>query len=333
MRRALDPAVLSGGMLAAALVLGAILLRGPIELAAGSASMDQQFERLILLHTTLPRLVMAVLCGAGLAASGAILQQVLRNPLVAPDTLAVNAGARLALGLVAVLAPGLFGLGRDLVAIAGALASTALVLTIARTRKFSPISMILAGLVVSLYCGALSTILVLLKDRYLVGLFIWGGGSLSQLSWEPVLQLAARLIACGSALAFLLRPLAVLDAGEQAARSVGVPVERVRLLAVGLAVLIAAFVASAVGVIGFIGLAAPAVANLCGVHRFGPRCAWSAVIGSLMLLVTDITVQIVSGDGAAFIPTGAVTAVIGSPVLLLLLSKLRLDISDELRLV
>ncbi len=287
-----------------------------------ASSIETRFDRLILLHATLPRLAMAILCGAGLAVSGAILQQVLRNPLVAPDTLAVSAGARLTLGLVTLLAPGLFGFGRDLVAIVGAVAAVALVLVISRSRKYSPVSMILAGLVVSLYCGALSIILVLLKDRYLIGLFIWGSGSLSQQSWEPAIQLAMRLVVCGGVLLLLVRPLSVLDAGEDAARNVGVPVERIRLLAIGVAVLMAAFITSTVGVIGFIGLAAPALATFCGVQRFAARCLWSAIMGALLLLVTDLAVQLLSGDGA-FIPTGAVTAVIGSPLLLLLLSRLQ----------
>lgn len=321
MQRALDARLVSGALLALALVLGAMLLRAPLEAlsAAGAAS----FQRLILMNATLPRLAMAILCGAALAMSGAILQQVLRNPMVAPDTLAVSAGARLALGLAMLLAPGLLGFGRDLVAIAGAIASTALVMAVSRSRKYSPLSMILAGLVVSLYCGALSIILVLLKDRYLVGLFIWGSGSLSQQSWAPALQLGLRLLVCALPLYLLLRPLSVLDAGEEVARNVGVRVERVRFIAIGLAVLMAAFVTSAVGVIGFIGLAAPALATLCGVQRFTARLLWSGALGALLLLVTDLAVQLIAGESAAFIPTGAVTAVIGSPVLLILLSRLR----------
>jgi iron complex transport system permease protein len=322
MKATIDPRLVSVTLLAAALMLGVLVLRGPIEVSLAAKTIETQFERLILLHATLPRLAMAVLCGAGLALSGAILQQVLRNPLVAPDTLAVSAGARLTLGLVTLFAPGLFGFGRDLVAIVGAVAAAALVLAISRSRKYSPVSMILAGLVVSLYCGALSIVLVLLKDRYLIGLFIWGSGSLSQQSWEPAIQLAIRLVICGGLLILLLRPLSVLDAGEDVARNVGVPVERIRLLATGVAVLLAAFITSAVGVIGFIGLAAPALATFCGVQRFPARCLWSAIMGGMLLLVTDLLVQLLSGDGA-FIPTGAVTAVIGSPLLLLLLSRLQ----------
>ena len=323
MKLTIGPVLVSGVLLLAAFVLAVLVLHEPVSAALAGPASDNRFDRLILFNATLPRLAMALLCGAGLAVSGAILQQVLRNPLVAPDTLAVSAGARLALGLVTLAAPGILGAGRDLVAIGGAAAAALLVLAIARARRYSPVSMILAGLVVSLYCGALSVILVLLKDRYLVGLFIWGSGSLSQQSWEPALQLSTRLAACAGMAVLLLRPLSVLDAGEEAARTVGVPVERIRFLASGLAILMAAFVASAVGVIGFIGLAAPALANFSGAKRFAVRCLWSAIMGALLLLVTDLAVQLAAGDGAAFIPTGAVTAIVGSPLLLFLMSRLQ----------
>lgn len=323
MERALDPRLLSAALFGTALTLGTLLLYGPAQGLFATGTLDQEFQNLILVHATLPRLAMCMLCGAALGISGAILQQVLRNPLAAPDTLAVSAGARLSLGLVTLFAPGLFGLGRDVIAIFGAVVSTAIVLAIARARKYSPISTILAGLVVSLYCGALSTILILAKDRYLVGLFIWGSGSLSQQSWQPAIDLAMRLAVLMVPLSLLMRPLAVLDAGPELARGVGVRIERVRFYAIGLAVLLAAFVTSAVGVIGFIGLAAPALVSLGKLRRFPARCIWSGILGALALLVTDLGVQLASGKAGAFIPTGAVTAVIGSPLLLLLLSRLR----------
>jgi len=105
-------------------------------------------DRMVLLYATLPRLVIAILCGAGLGASGAILQQVLRNPLASPTTLGIDAGARLALALATLLAPTLLGIGRDLVALAGSALSTLLVFALVRRRGFTALSLVLAGLVV-----------------------------------------------------------------------------------------------------------------------------------------------------------------------------------------
>ena len=168
---------------------------------------------------------MAVLCGAALSASGAILQQVLRNPLAAPTTLGIDAGARLALALATLFAPALFGFGRDLVAIAGSAASTLIVFLLVR-RNFSAVSLILAGLVVSLYCGALSAILIMIKDRYLVSLFIWGAGSLAQQSWQPTIDLAMRLAVLVVPAWLLVRPLSLLELGDASVASLGLNVTR-----------------------------------------------------------------------------------------------------------
>jgi ABC-type Fe3+-siderophore transport system permease subunit len=269
-----------------AVVLATLHLHAAIAHALSPATAADDVGRLLLVHAELPRLAIALLCGAGLSASGALLQQVLRNPLASPDTVGVGAGARLALVLAGLLAPQLSTAGRDLAAIAGAALTTTLVLLIARRHRFAPLALILSGLIVSLCCGAIAAIFMLLKDRYLVALFIWGSGSLSQQSWLPALGLLLRLGLCVLPVLLLVRPLSLLDAGDDTARSLGVPVERLRVLAVGVAVLAAAFVTSTVGTIGFIGLAGPMVARLCGVRGAGPTCLWSAAIGALLLLVT-----------------------------------------------
>jgi iron complex transport system permease protein len=266
---------------------------------------------------------MALLCGAGLGASGAILQQVLRNPLASPTTLGIDAGARLALALATLFTPHLFGIGRDAVALLGSAVSTCVVFAIVRRRGFSALSIVLAGLVVSLYCGALSSILVLVGDRYLASLFIWGSGSLSQQSWHPSIALAWRLGLAALPLIVLLRPLSMLDVDDQNAAALGVSVPRLRLIAIGVAVAMSAFVTSAVGVIGFIGLVAPILARLAGARRFGARLLFSTVLGALILLLTDAAVQNLAGASAQFLPTGAVTAVLASPLLLFLLPRLK----------
>jgi ABC-type Fe3+-siderophore transport system permease subunit len=319
------PLLLSLGLGVLALAAVVILIAGPVSavLSRPAAPSGYDIERMVLCYSTLPRLVMALLCGAGLAASGAILQQVLRNPLASPTTLGIDAGARLALALATLLTPSLFGIGRDAVALLGSATTTLLVFALVRRRGFSAISIILAGLVVSLYCGALSAILVLVEDRQLASLFIWGSGSLSQQSWEPSVALAWRLGIVALPLILLLRPLSLLDLGDESVRSLGLSVSRLRLLAIGVAVALSAFVTSAVGVIGFIGLVAPIIARLAGARRFGERLLWSSVIGALLLLLTDATLQNLAGVSAEFLPTGAVTAVLGSPLLLLLLPRLK----------
>jgi len=322
--RRVSPALLVVTLLALVASLAMAEFFVPIRNALRIGGSSYDIGTMKLLHADLPRVAMALLCGAGLAASGAILQQVLRNPLASPSTLGVSAGARLALALASIFAPSLLGIGRDVVALTGSAVSTLLVFFLVRQRQFSPLSLVLAGLIVSLYCGALATILVLVKDRYLVGLFIWGSGSLSQISWHPAQDLALRLALCLPPLLLLLRSMSLLDLGDDAASGLGLSVRRIRALSVGLAVLLAAFVTSAVGVIGFVGLAAPILVRLCGARRFGARLIWSAITGALLLLATDLAIIVLAADDAPFLPTGAVTAILASPLLLALLPRLKL---------
>jgi ABC-type Fe3+-siderophore transport system permease subunit len=282
--------------------------------------------REVLVHYSwLPRLLTAWLCGAALGLSGAILQQVLRNPLASPTTLGVSAGAQLALTLAALLAPGLLAVAREWIAVAGAAGVLGLVFALAWNKALSPLSMVLGGMVLSLYCGALTALLIIFSQNYLVGLLIWGAGSLSQQDWSAVTYLGPRVIGGAVLAAFLVRPLSVVGLGDDGARSLGVSLTATRFAAMSLAVLLAAMVVSAVGVIGFIGLAAPPLAMLAGARRFGQRLLWAPIIGAALLWLADQFVQMAAGVYGDLAPTGALTALFGSPLLLWLLPRLRVN--------
>lgn len=308
-------------MLALAAALGAGLLLPELPLLWRAPAVGYDPDRMVLLYATLPRLSMALLCGGALGASGALLQQALRNPLASPTTLGIEAGARLALGVATVFFPALFGWGRDVVALAGSGCAAALVFALSRRQDFSPVSLILSGLLVSLYCGALAATLTLIESRYLESLFVWGSGSLSQQSWEPTIALLTRLAVVSPFAILLVRPLSLLDLGEEAARGLGLNLSLLRFGALSLAVLLAAFTASAVGVIGFVGLVAPILVRLAGARSFASRLVGASLVGALLLLITDLAVQVLGGNSADFLPTGAVTALAGSPILLWLLPR------------
>lgn len=313
---------LVGLTLAAAAAALVWILIAPALLAPEVAGYDPVKMR--LRHSVLPRLATALIAGFALSVAGALLQQILRNPLASPTTLGVSAGAHLALAVATLFFPALLGLGRDAVALLGGGLVAALIMALGARRGFSPLSLVLAGLVVSLWCGALAAILVYLNDRRMVGLFIWGAGSLATQSWEVPLSLlwktALAFLACG----FLMRPLNLLDLGDGAASALGAPLVRTRFFAIALAVALAGFVTSAVGVIGFIGLVAPILARLLGAQRAGPLLIASGLIGAALLLATDAAVQLIAGRFSDLLPTGAVTAVFGSPLLLMLLPRLKI---------
>lgn len=307
------------------LTVGAIILGWPLVAAVLSdlleAPSGYDVERMIALHSTLPRMATAVLCGAALSLSGALLQIALRNPLASPTTLGVSAGAHLALVLVTLFAPALVAFSRDGVALIGSLIAAGVVFGLVSRRDISPVTLVLGGLVVSLYCGAAATLLVLLNDRYLASLFIWGAGSLSQQDWSIPVSLVWKLAIPMLAAGFLTRPLTLLSAGDEVAKSLGASPARLRIATVFIAVLLASVVTSAVGVIGFIGLAAPVIARISGARTALSQIVWSTLIGALLLFLTDNAIQLLAGSLADFVPTGAVTALFGSPLLLLLLRK------------
>lgn len=274
----------------------------------------------------LPRLLVSWLCGAALGLSGVLMQQVLRNPLASPTTMGVSSGAHLALVAATLALPGLTGWGREVVALAGSAAAAALVFSLAWNKGLAPLAVVLAGLVVSLYFGALGAALVLFNQSYVAGLFIWGAGSLAQQDWSVVLRLAPLLAVAGLGAGLMVRPLALLDLDEAGARSLGVPLVGLRLAALAVAVVLAAAVVSAVGVVGFVGLAAPALATLAGARTFAARLVWGPLIGATLLWFADQLVQVLAGIYGDLVPTGALTALFGSPLLLWLLPRLQRDV-------
>ncbi|GJD53457.1 Iron(3+)-hydroxamate import system permease protein FhuB [Methylobacterium crusticola] len=289
-------------------------------LRALAAPDPADIRQVILRESWLPRLVSAWLAGAALALAGAVFQQVLRNPLASPATLGVSAGAELALAAATVFAPGLLAAGREPVALAGSALAAALVFGLTWRRGFAPLALILTGLLVNLYCGAFETLLVVLHQDALFGIFLWGAGSLAMNDWTAPAYLAPRLAACGIGVALLARPLALLDLGEAAARSLGLPLGAIRAGALALAVALGGFVVAGVGVIGFVGLAAPVLAGLTGARRLPERLWLAPLLGAVLLWLTD-GVAAALGPVAA-VPTGALASLVGVPVLLWLLPRL-----------
>lgn len=281
-------------------------------------------NRVILLYSTLPRAVVAVLAGAVLGLSGLLLQRVLRNPLAEPSTLGISAGAQLAMAAATLYAPMLMAWSQGLVAFAGGIAAVALVLSLTWRRGLEPVSVVLAGMMVALTASSISAALILANGDYLFSLFIWGGGSLVQQGWRPSVALAVRLLIGAGAAMLLLRPLTILGLDDASARNLGVARHTSRFLIIALAVWMATTVAAEVGVIGFVGLAAPALATLSGARSLRQKLLAAPLIGAILLWLTDGLVQLAAGAGGERIPTGAGTALLGGPVLLWLLPRLRM---------
>ncbi|MDE1182637.1 Fe(3+)-hydroxamate ABC transporter permease FhuB [Paraburkholderia sp.] len=279
-------------------------------------------QQLLVHYSDFPRVAVTWLCGAALGIAGVATQQVLRNPLAEPMTLGIFPGAWLALALATVYAPGWLGGGRDAVALVGGTVALGAVFALAARRGMSPLALILGGMIVNLCCGAFSLALAISHYDLLSGLLVWGGGSFGQHDWGIASSLCVRLAPCIALVLLCLRPMAVFDVGDTVASSLGVSLRATRGIALFLTLLITAFVVSAVGVIGFVGLAAPSLARLAGARRLRERIIWSPLFGAALLWLADQLAQLCTVHFGMAIPTGAITTLLGAPLLLMMLRRL-----------
>ena len=283
-----------------------------------SLSIDQ----ILLAYGVLPRAAVALLAGASLGLAGALMQAVLRNPLADPTTLGTASGAQLALVAATILAPGLLVTGAIPVALAGAAMVTLPVLALGARRGFAPVTVTIAGMLAGMLCSAVATALTLSQGHYLLSLVIWNGGALTQQDWSGAARLAlAFAVALGLAV-LLARPLVVLSLGTEGARGLGLSLSRLRLGTILIAVTLSALVSAEVGLVGFIGLAAPAIATSLGARTVKTRLLLSPLAGALILSLVDGVLLTIATLGGPTLPAGALTGLIGGPLLLWLLPKM-----------
>ena len=292
-----------------------------LDLAFGGENAD---AARVLVASRLPRMLAGVTAGVALGFAGAALQSVARNPLAAPDTLAVNAGAHLAIVAVAASGVSLPALPAGGLALAGGLAGAGLVLVLSAGGATGLTRLILAGSVTAIALNSLTMLLLLLFEQQTIGLFAWGNGSLVQSDLSGVRQLAPVVLAGAAGLMLVGHRLDILALGDDTASVLGVAVRRVRLQTTLLAVLLAAAAVTLVGPLGFVGLCAPVIVRLLGtrvpgLHRHRILLPLSGLAGVLIVICSDIVVRAVLGGQAGVdIPTGVVTTIVGATVLVAL---------------
>ncbi|SEK28092.1 Fe(3+)-hydroxamate ABC transporter permease FhuB [Pacificibacter marinus] len=286
-------------------------------------------EQIFFAFGLMPRAGIALLIGGLLGLSGALMQAVLRNPLADPTTLGVASGAQLALVGATLLWPEALALGRGPVALFGGAVTAGLVMALGARRGFAPVTVTICGMLVGMLASAISTALTLGQGHYLLSLVIWNGGALSQDSWHGVFRLMATLVLGGVAAALLARPLVVLSLGGATAKALGAQVGLTRFAALSLAVILSGMVSAEVGLVGFVGLAAPALVRRLGARSVTQVLLWSPLAGALLLSVSDSALMALAALGGPEMPTGALTGLIGGPVLIALLPKLRNIVPPE----
>ena len=277
------------------------------------------YQRAIVMNARLPRTLLAALSGAGLAASGAVLQGAFRNPLVGPQTIGVLTGAGFGGSLMIFLAFNQVGVMAGAFS-AGLLATLAAARLARITGQGSILMLVLSGIVISSLLAALTTMLQYIADpeRQLPQLVFWLMGSFSTGNMLKLKSVSPPIIGGLIVLLGFGFRLNVLSSGEEEAASLGVNVVRDRTILVIIVAVISAAVVSAAGIIGWVGLVAPHIARILVGPDHAKLIPASILIGASYLTLMDMTTRSLT---AAELPIGAVTAIIGAPVFMIVLQK------------
>jgi iron complex transport system permease protein len=309
-------------LLAAAVVISLSLVCGstfatPTQVLHALTGSGDPLTRAVVLDLRLPRLLNALGVGSLLALTGVALQALFRNPLADPYILGVSGGA--AFGAICAMAAGLAAIAVQGAAAAGALFTLILVWSLARQAGATRV--LLTGVAVASVCGALVTLVLTSADEGRVrSMVFWLAGDLS---WDthPLLGVGIAALALTGAV-LLARPLNVLAAGDLRARSVGLDVAVWRALVYGVAAVLTAIAVVSAGTIGFVGLITPHFARLLfRTHDHRIIAPAAALLGGTLLALADLVARTVAAPRQ--LPVGAIMAVAGTPLFLLLLRQAR----------
>ncbi|CAL9659405.1 Petrobactin import system permease protein FpuB [Streptomyces sp. enrichment culture] len=282
----------------------------------------------VVIASRLPRMAAGLLVGIVLGMAGTALQAVSRNVLASPDTLAVNAGSYLALGLAAVTGVSLPLLASSGVAFVGGLAAAAVVLGLSGLGA-GTVRLVLAGSALTLGLTAVTEGLLLLFPRETEGLYAWNQGSIAQNGFDGVLQMVPLAVLGLAGLLLLARRIDALALGDDTARGLGVPVRATRVTAVVLAALLSTAAVTLAGPIGFVGLCAPALVRPLA-RRFRPFTRTrvgipvAGLVGAALVLGSDVLLRaVIPADVAVAVPTGVVTSLLGAVFVAVMATRVR----------
>ncbi len=281
-------------------------------------------ERIVLFNMRLPRIVAAVIVGASLALSGAVMQAYLRNPLATPFTMGISHGAMFGASLAILLGIGYTTgspAGIILLAFLGAMTSTVVIIALAKLKGLSPEAIVLAGVAMSSLFMALTVFIqYFANELQLAAMVYWSFGDLGRADWRGIWIMLV-VFSLSFAYFFLKRyDLNASTFGDEVALSVGVEIERDRLVGTVVAALLTSVTVAFVGVIGFIGLIAPHAVRITlgGDHRH--LIPTSAVVGSLLLLLSDTAARTLMAPNV--LPVGILTSFLGAPAFIYLLLRM-----------
>ncbi|MBW2624026.1 MAG: iron ABC transporter permease [Deltaproteobacteria bacterium] len=300
--------------------------------------LEEGAYKIVVWDIRLPRITAAIITGSGLGLSGLATQSLLRNPLASPFTLGISQGAAFgaAFSIVVLSAGGMQGSALrtadantftivnvyavTFFAFLGAITATLVILLLARLKKMSPESIILAGVALSSVFTS-GTILVqyFATDVEIATVVFWTFGDVARSSWREI-GLLGFVTGCVMVYFVFHRwDLNALAAGDDSAKGLGVEIDRLRLIGMFLAALVAALATAFHGVIAFLGLLAPHIGRRLAGSDHGLLIPYSCTVGALLLLMADTVGRLLVGSGT--LPVGVLTSFMGAPLFLYLLMK------------
>jgi iron complex transport system permease protein len=331
--------IIIAGLVLLTLILGIIAINAgaantnPLQVLRVLLHLETGTSSIVIWNIRLPRVIAGIVAGAGLAVGGCVMQTCLRNPLASPSTLGISNAAAFGANLAIVL----FGAGtihsntHDAVFISNpytvtifafsfSLLAMVLILMLARMRGFSPESVVLAGVAFgSLFSAGSTLVQYFAEDVQVAAMVFWTFGDLGRVSWKEVAILSVVIVIAFIIFQFYRWDYNALDSSEDAAKGLGVQVDKIRFRSMFLASLITAVAVSFMGIIGFVGLIAPQMMRrILGVdHRF--LIPASALTGAAILLISDTLARTIISP--VVLPVGAITSFFGAPLFLFLLAK------------
>ncbi|MFE0375264.1 FecCD family ABC transporter permease [Streptomyces inhibens] len=300
----------------------------PVDAVKGLFGVGDSATVLVVQEFRAPRMVAAIVAGAGLAVAGALLQRLFRNPLASPDVMGVTGGA--SFGAVAMLAAGASQALIPLAALGGGLLAAVLLGVFAWRAGVSVTRLVLVGLAVQAGLSAAVNFMVVRFPAELAGSALqWTTGSVYGRAWTEVWS-AGGAVAVALVVAFALhRQLAVLDLGDDSAGALGLNTNAARLQVLVVAIVLASLAASLAGPVAFVALAVPHMVRFLAGPPTAGTLALSGLAGAVLLLASDLVTQYllpVSG-----LPVGVVTATLGAPWLLVLMIRQSSSVNRSVR--
>ncbi|MFC7687549.1 FecCD family ABC transporter permease [Ureibacillus sp. GCM10028918] len=300
----------------------------PLKVISIMLGNGSSFDTLIVQEFRMPRIIVALFAGMGLAVSGAILQGIIRNPLASPDVIGISAGAGVAVvAFLAIFSDANYSLTVSMewmpvAAFVGAAITALVVYTLSWTNGVTATRLVMIGVGIAAFMQAASTVLMLVGPIYQASKAnVWITGSVNSATWQQV-NIIIPVIACLFIITLLVtRHLNLQQFGNDVATSLGQRVQKTRL---ALLLLCTALVGSAVafaGTIGFVGLMAPHIARRLVGSSFGSLIPVSACIGGILVVLADTIGR--SLFGSLEVPAGVFTAAIGAPYFIYLLIKMQ----------